>query len=92
MLSVDLSLDPRAIEEIVAERCSAFGMVLKVRIVRTEQGQIAFIEMASPRGLDKLLDNFEGRKSQGLAIVKLAPMEASAPSRFHERAKHPSRK
>lgn len=75
MLAVDMVGRSEAdLEKMVAERCSPFGPIAHVRVVRTSRASgfaIALVRMAAPGTLEALIAGLGAAKSGSTAIIRL---------------------
>lgn len=75
MLTIDMVGRSEAdLEKIVADRCSRFGKLANVRVVRLDgpgASAIALVRMTTARTLDMLIAHVGGAKSGSTAIIRL---------------------
>lgn len=74
MFAIDMvGLSEADLEKIVAGRCSRYGRIANVRVVRLASGYtFALVRMAAPDTLDALITDLGGSKSRSTAIIPLA--------------------
>lgn len=80
MLVIDMvGLSETDLEKIVADRCSYYGRIASVRVVRpagpTRSSAVALVRMATARTLDQLVAQFGAAKAQSTAIIWLQQKE-----------------
>ncbi|MBI4206057.1 MAG: hypothetical protein HY527_13635 [Betaproteobacteria bacterium] len=75
MLTIDMvGLSETDIEKIVADRCSRYGRIANVRVVRSTAAAgfaVALVRMATARTLDRLVAQVGAVKARSTAIIRL---------------------
>lgn len=75
MLTIDMvGLSETDIEKIVADRCSRYGRIANVRVVRSAGAAgfaVALVRMATARTLDRLVARVGAVKARSTAIIRL---------------------
>jgi hypothetical protein len=83
MLSFDMvGLSETDLEKIVADRCSRYGRIVNVRVVRQPgamRSAVALVRTATAVTLDELVERFGATKSHSTAIIRLEQTERDAP-------------
>jgi hypothetical protein len=75
MLLIDMiGLSEADLEKIVADRCSSYGQIASVRVVRLAgptRSAVALVRMAVARNVDELVAQVGATKSRSTAIIRL---------------------